>query len=310
MSNSGDIHCGIVILNYNDYATTVTLLKLIKDYDSISNIVVVDNFSTDNSYVKLLEHESEKIKILLAPGNNGYSKGNNIGIRYLIENTDVDIICISNSDVEFDNDLVVRILAQFERHKDYAIITALQVAPNGEIANRPFWPEYSNKQYFYTKAASLKLFSKILKKSYTKEYIESKLKKGSFFRVGAVDGSFFFIRKKDFIKIGLLDEGVWIYFEEDILAKKIKHIQKKIGVDTSVKYVHYGAKTLKKVASSNIWINHMFHSAVYYFDHYQSNNIILQKINYILCNIIRIEGISSFWLYDHFSRMKNRLNKK
>ena len=41
---------GIIILNYNDYKTTIEMLEQIKDYKTINYIIVVDNNSVDNSY--------------------------------------------------------------------------------------------------------------------------------------------------------------------------------------------------------------------------------------------------------------------
>ena len=75
---------GIVILNYNDYETTINMLNSIKDYDSLDHIVVVDNKSTDNSYEVLKPYESKKIDVIQSKSNKGYSYGNNVGIKYLL----------------------------------------------------------------------------------------------------------------------------------------------------------------------------------------------------------------------------------
>ena len=56
---------GLVVLNYNDYKTTIKLIKMIKDYKSIDLIVIVDNCSTDKSYKKINEYK-EKIELLKA----------------------------------------------------------------------------------------------------------------------------------------------------------------------------------------------------------------------------------------------------
>ena len=47
---------GLVVLNYNDYKTTIKLIKMIKNYKSIDLIVIVDNCSTDKSYKKINEY--------------------------------------------------------------------------------------------------------------------------------------------------------------------------------------------------------------------------------------------------------------
>lgn len=287
--NAANADCGVVILNYNDYETTRNLLDRIKGYESLSHIVVVDNHSTDDSYQRLCEHESEKVKVLLAPGNDGYSKGNNIGVRYLIENTDDGIICIANSDVEFEEELVVRILGQFARRPDYAVITGLQVRADGSVAGHPFWPEYSVREWLAHELSGGRLLRHVIRRE---NYIERKLAGDKpFFSVGAVEGSLFFIRRNDFERIGLFDEGVWFYYEEDMIAKKIKRIGKKIGVDSAVRYIHYGSGTTSKVFVSHEKIDHMFRSSVYCFNHYLSENRLLQGLNYMICYAKRIENI-------------------
>ena len=39
-----------LVVNYNDYKTTIQLLNNIKEFKSLNKILVVDNNSTDNSF--------------------------------------------------------------------------------------------------------------------------------------------------------------------------------------------------------------------------------------------------------------------
>lgn len=39
-----------IILNYNDFRTTMNLINEIHDYKCIDHIIVVDNLPSDNSY--------------------------------------------------------------------------------------------------------------------------------------------------------------------------------------------------------------------------------------------------------------------
>ena len=51
---------GCVVLNYNDAVTTIDFVERIKIMDSIDLIVVIDNCSTDDSYIQLKMLESNK----------------------------------------------------------------------------------------------------------------------------------------------------------------------------------------------------------------------------------------------------------
>lgn len=113
-----------------------------------------------------------------------------------------------------------------------------------------------------------------------------------FVKVGAVEGSLFFVTRDVISKTGLLDDNVFIYFEEDILAKKVAKLGMKIGVDKSIPYVHYGAQTTNKVFTTKTKVDHTYNSEVYYFNEYQSKNPLSQLANFVLMNIWRAEELT------------------
>ena len=98
---------GIVILNYNDYERTIECANHIIHYSSIAYIVIVDNGSSNQSFKQISDFsnliKSPKLKIIKSDVNGGYASGNNIGINYLLNNTDSDIIGIVNPDIFFEN---------------------------------------------------------------------------------------------------------------------------------------------------------------------------------------------------------------
>ena len=65
---------GFVIVNYNDAKTTIRLLNQLKEFKNIDSIVVVDNNSTDNSFVQLKEQENGNITIIKNSENKEVSK--------------------------------------------------------------------------------------------------------------------------------------------------------------------------------------------------------------------------------------------
>ena len=54
-----------LIVNYNDYKTTIQLLNNIKEFQSLDKIVVVDNNSTDNSFDEIKKYIKKIRKINL-----------------------------------------------------------------------------------------------------------------------------------------------------------------------------------------------------------------------------------------------------
>ena len=102
-----------VILNYKNLKDTISCIESIRsltlgDYC----IVVVDNGSLDGSYEKLVENYGEfpEIVILKSEENLGFSKGNNLGYRYVRENYPADFVIVTNNDVLFpQKDMIDRI---------------------------------------------------------------------------------------------------------------------------------------------------------------------------------------------------------
>ena len=76
---------GVCILNYNDAETTLILVEKISNYSIIDHIVIVDNYSTDDSYDRLKSIKNKKVNIIQSKKNGGYGSGNNIGVKYLVD---------------------------------------------------------------------------------------------------------------------------------------------------------------------------------------------------------------------------------
>ena len=86
----------IILLNFNGYKDTIECIKSLEriSYDNYK-IVVVDNNSTDESENKIIEFiKTKKNIVFIQTGENlGFSGGNNIGIKYSLENG-ADYICL------------------------------------------------------------------------------------------------------------------------------------------------------------------------------------------------------------------------
>lgn len=224
--------CGLVILNYKDYMITRNLLEAVKDYPEINHIAVIDNNSPNESYEVLKQYESDKITVLKSDRNGGYSYGNNIGIRYLIKNFSPDIIAIANPDVVFSNELVRRIKETFESNPDYAVLTGFQLNAKNETGGHPFWQDNQTTAssmlkpmlYGLTISPFVNLFRKVFhirKANSYREYLERiKNSPEALNQVYAVEGCLFFIRTEDFESVGLFDEKIFMFYEEEVLAKK------------------------------------------------------------------------------------------
>lgn len=97
------IKVGFVILHYLAYEMTCECVdNLLNNFsENISNIVIVDNCSSNGSGDLLIEkYKNQKIVIVLKNKENlGFAKGNNIGYKWLKEKNNSDFIVVMNNDV-------------------------------------------------------------------------------------------------------------------------------------------------------------------------------------------------------------------
>lgn len=95
------VRIGVVIVNYNGLGLTRSCLASLcrTDYPDLQ-IVVVDNGSIDRS-VNILSVEFPLVTFIPLSENTGFTGGNNLGIKWCLEN-DCDAILLLNNDTEIE----------------------------------------------------------------------------------------------------------------------------------------------------------------------------------------------------------------
>ncbi len=202
----------IIILNYNDSDTTLRMIKQIKKYKVLDYIVIVDNCSTDNSYEILKKEEKENIDVIKTEKNNGYASGNNYGIKYAIEKRNADYLIISNPDIIVDEKTIEKLIKEL-RFKNISLI-APAIKELGKISRGWKLPKLKNDLL-----SNINYFHKYADKDL--QYNESKYK-DKLTEVEVVKGCFFIIKSDVIKEIDYFDENTFLYYEENILGKKLK----------------------------------------------------------------------------------------
>lgn len=99
----------VILLNYKGFEDTSACIDSLH-YTDYSNykLVVVDNCSSDDSFERLQAKYTD-IVFLLAPDNNGFSAGNNIGIHYALDHG-ADYVLMLNNDTVVEPDFLTRMV--------------------------------------------------------------------------------------------------------------------------------------------------------------------------------------------------------
>lgn len=102
----------IILLNYNNYQDTIACVETLRRID-YSNwiIVIVDNHSPNTSFAELKKLEEGNIHVIDSGRNGGFAFGNNIGIRYALENG-ANYVLLLNNDTLVEPDFLSIMIGQ------------------------------------------------------------------------------------------------------------------------------------------------------------------------------------------------------
>lgn len=220
----------ILVLNWNNFDDTnncvTSLLSL--NYNNF-NILIIDNGSTDNSFIRLKnKFRDERIIFLKNKENFGYAGGINIGIKYVFEKLSSDFIWILNNDIMVDKDSLKFLIDAVNKNKKIGIAgPTIYLAGTKKIM----------EQYYRLNL----LFGRFLVKTNLNEneVVKIENKKNNY-----IGGAAVFLRKEILNKIGYIPEEYFMYNEDIAWHQKIKN--------TQLEYLYVGPAKVwhKKGASS------------------------------------------------------------
>ncbi len=280
----------IIILNYNDYDNTSKYTNIVKNYNSLDKIIIVDNNSNDGMKENLKQLESDKIDVIFSDRNGGYAYGNNFGLKYLeskYNKENFKYVIISNPDVSVEEEAINACIGELENNPNTVIVAPRMYFINGPARrsswkHRTFWVDVANS----TRITEALLLPLLKKGEYTKQdFAKEKI------NVDTIAGSFFVADISKFKEIGYFDENTFLFYEEDIIARKLEKNNYNITSLNNIKFIHYDSQTIGKVISAKRKIDILFESKKYY--HKKYNNVGNFGIIFldILKNVRKIEII-------------------
>lgn len=265
----GEKKVAAVILNYNsseDCRKCVSYLRG-QTYDNLS-IMIVDNASPNPNERNALESLCNEygIAFIQSDENRGFSAGNNIGLRSAVQ-SGADWMLVINPDVELrDPEYIRSVMQELPNWPEAAVVGTNVLLPSGEKQNpmrevtaleEILWPLEMVKQ-------KLGIWDGYRSKDET-GYCEK------------VSGCCFFISREFLLKNDYLDETVFMYCEEPILAKCVtKQGFRELYIkEVTANHEHYAAK---KSGSRKKKMTEFLNSREYYIETYSGYNKILTKI--------------------------------
>lgn len=215
----------IIIVTYNSEKDIYDCISSIQKFSDIPlseiELIIVDNNSTgcDTMFDKLKTLWGEDIVLIKNSSNGGYGQGNNLGIRQCSS----PVVLIMNPDVRLVCPIFRKAIDLFTKDKSMCMLGMKQWLTLEEPSTNSFTCTYRMNGYISTILSALCTRLDI----YIAKYMH-------------FSGSCFFINKAMFEAVGLFDESVFLYGEEDDIHYRLMHHFKdcKMVYDKNLKYLH------------------------------------------------------------------------
>ncbi|MHA7093087.1 glycosyltransferase family 2 protein [Priestia megaterium] len=193
----------IIILNWNSYKDTFDCLKSIEklDYDNY-HVFLVDNFSQDNSLVKLEKDYIDKkfqlnLTFVKMKANLGFAGGNNVAIKIAAEKN-YKYIWMLNNDTIVDQNALKSLVVRMNKNENIGIV--------------------GSKIYYYNSNKIWFAGGQINKHTGSTKHIgireEDKSQYNSFREVDYITGCSLLFRKEVVDSTGYMSDDYFLYYEE------------------------------------------------------------------------------------------------
>ncbi|WP_449623050.1 glycosyltransferase family 2 protein [Robertmurraya sp. Marseille-Q9965] len=287
----------IVILNYNNFSDTISCVREVENvnYDNYK-IVIVDNFSTDDSE-SVLKEEFPQHTFIQTGSNLGYAGGNNVGMKYAKEQN-ADYICILNNDVIVDKDFLKSLLQYFTLNPNVGVVG-------------PRVCEFSTPEIIQSTGAMIDFNTgrvNIINNGEHENDVKDKV-----ITCDYVGGACLLFPVQILDEVGYIPENYFLFYEETEWCLNIKKKGYEVVCFCGAKVVHKGSASISQVSGLSEYF--MYRNVVIFMKRNATTRQLLSFYTYSLLysayrGIIKKDGLKFFTYFFHGLTGKNKYEKK
>lgn len=209
----------IIILNWNGLKDTIECLESLKKITYPNyEVIVVDNGSEGNDADVLEEKYKDYIKVIRNKENLGFTEGNNVAIRQILNEKKSEYILLLNNDVVVDKEFLIEVVKVAESDSKIGI-----------CGSQNYYYDFNGrKDIIWYAGAKIKWWmGGSVNHSFQKKEV-------NFIETEYVVGSSMLVKTNLLRKIGLLDKSYFSYAEDaDLYLRAKKAGYNNIYVPTS-----------------------------------------------------------------------------
>jgi GT2 family glycosyltransferase len=245
----------VIIVSYRCEALLRACLQALADHPAARpmTVHVVDNDSGDGT-AEMVEREFGEARLTVNSSNLGFSAANNIAIAA----GEAPYVLVLNPDTRVTEGALERLCALLDERSEIGIC-----GPRLELSDGSF--DHAAKRSFPTPMSALGHFTSLGRRTGGRlaQYRAVELAEDAAGAVDAVNGAFMLIRRAALERVGLFDEGYWMYMEDLDLCYRFKQGGWVVWYEPSATVIHVKAGTSGEHRS---WrLNYAFHYGMYRF---------------------------------------------
>jgi GT2 family glycosyltransferase len=258
----------VIIVSWNAKSFLLQCLESVLPQSSpdLTEVIVVDNASTDGSPQAVGSHYPT-VKLIWNGGNDGFAKGNNIGIRA----SRGEYLFLINSDVVVSQGCFGKLVAYMDAHPEVGILGPKIIGSDGKVQRSTMgypslWNTLCRALALDSMFPSSKLVGGHLMTFWNHDVTQA---------VEVINGCFWVVRRAAMEQVGLLDERFFMYGEDVDWCKRFAEARWEVVFLSEVDVLHYGGASSANApvkfnvemqrANSQYWSKHHSRRAAHAF---------------------------------------------
>lgn len=234
---------GIITINYNSEDLLEKFIGCILKQTFSNWVIIIVNNSPGNDLIKevINKFDDKRLMLLNVNKNIGYSKANNRGFEYLLNNKIIskdDTILVSNEDIEIRDEMFLEKSLRSIKKFRCGFLGSKIINNDGSF----MFPHLKETNF-------LKCLLHMGNNGFVDRIfgINRSFKKISNpIEVFLLNGACFFCRAGDFREVGMFESNTFIYYEEEFLFRKVKKLGIDVVYDPVIEVYHQHSGSIKK----------------------------------------------------------------
>jgi len=277
----------VVIINYKTpELVSQAVLSVISQLGESDKICVIDNNSEDNSISYLsnfIQKESleDKVNLISSPVNGGFSAGNNLGInsekaRYYL---------LLNSDAYLKGDALIALVAAMNKSTSIGIVAPQLIWENGKQQTSCFYNLTPLNSFIVSSKTGV--ISQFLRVFGLYE-VAIPLKEHGLVRAEWLSFACVLLRGEMIKDIGLMDDGYFMYREDNDYCRRASQAGWKLKYCHSAKVVHLNQGDSNQKVIKRLPKYYFESRSRYFIKYYGRSGLFIANINWSLGRMISL----------------------